>query len=257
MQSSPVEQNAGRLGRFTASTFADLMTEPRSKADKEAGLLSVTARRLVVRKALERLTGRSMDPGVDTGATRRGLALEPAALHIIGEHWQPVYLCTWQIYGDNLGATPDALVDDGRSTFDLKCPVDPVVVVEYAMAVQDGDFGSLLAWDKGYAWQIMVQALVSGTKQAWLGYFTDRLPVVRLTEDERNMAQHLIDQRCEQMSQEKVYPYTYDYASDGYYYAAKTFTLTDEIAKQITDKLERCEAECVNIMHKIKALLNQ
>lgn len=261
MIAAPTQDNrpawhASRIGRFTASSFGQLMTEPRSNSAREAGQLSETAKAVVIAKAIERITGVVVQTE-STPVMRRGLLLEPAALHILGRVWRPLEPCTWQPYGDNFGSTPDALVDKGTATMDMKCPGSPVDVVRFAMEVEDGDFGSLLAWDKDYAWQIMVQALTSGCDTAHLVYFTDRLPVYKLDHDELHEAQTLIDQRAEQYSQESIYPWSYTYASDGYYYAAKTFTLTDEIAKQITDKLERCEAECVNIMHKIKALLNQ
>ncbi len=263
MIAAPTQQDRAawhgtRIGRFTASRFGALMTQPRSKADRDAGKCGAVAMAYITAKAVERLTGVPMDDGEDKGfAARRGLLLEPAALHILNKVWRQCDPCTWQAYGDNLGSTPDALVDNGKATMDLKCPANPVDVVRFADEVIDGDFDTLLGWDTMYAWQIMVQALTTGCGTAHLVYFTDRLPVYKLDHDELHEAQTLIDQRAEQYSQESIYPWSYTYASDGYYYAAKTFTLTDEIAKQITDKLERCEAECVNIMHKIKALLNQ
>ena len=46
-----------RLGVFTSSQIANLMTEPRSKKDKEAGLLSQTAISYIESKAVEVIYG--------------------------------------------------------------------------------------------------------------------------------------------------------------------------------------------------------
>jgi hypothetical protein len=243
-----------RIGRFTASTFGQLMTEPRSKAEREAGAWGKTAQGLITAKAIERLTGKWMND-VDTQPMRRGLLLEPAALYLLSKHWRTVEGVTWQAWGDNFGSTPDALVDRGAATMDIKCPGNAADVVRFADEVVDGDFDSLLAWDKGYAWQIMCQALTCGVKDCWLVYFTDRLPIHVLTNDERQEVQTLIDLRAEQHSQESFFPWRYDFASEGYFYAAKMFTLTDEIEGRIISTLARAEAECVATVERLKPLL--
>src|SRR5690606_19709466 len=191
-----------------------------------------------------RITGMPMDDGDDKGpSARRGLLLEPAALHLLNERWRPVDPTTWQPYGDDLGSTPDALVDHGRGTLDLKCPANPADVVRFGMDVQDGDFLSLCGWNRNYAWQVMVQALTCGCNEAHLVYFTDRLPVHKLTNDERDVVQDIIDHRAEQYSQESTWPWSYTYASQGYLYVARSFTLTDEIRERILATLDRAVKE--------------
>lgn len=243
-----------RIGRFTASTFGALMTQPRSKADREAGKFGATAMSLITAKAIERLTGVWAND-VDTPLMRRGLLLEPAALHILDNHWRPCDITTWQPWGENFGSTPDALVDRGAATLDLKCPGNYVDVVRFEDEVIDGDFDTLLAWDTAYAWQIMCQALTCGVKECWLVYFTDRLPIHKLTDDERQEVQLLIDHRAEQESQERLYPWSYLYGSDGYFFSAKKFTLTTEIEEQILSTLERAEVECVKTMDRLRPIL--
>lgn len=243
-----------RVGRFTASTFGQLMTEPRSKAARDAGELSETAKTLVAAKAVERLTCVWIKTD-ETPIMKRGLLLEPGALHILSKEWMPIDMCSWQPYGDNCGATPDGLVDQGRATMDLKCPGNAAEVVRFADEVVDGDFDSLLEWDRDYAWQIMVQALVCGVKTAHLVYFTDRLPVIRLSDEQRDEAQRVIDHFAEQRSQESLYPWQYTLASSGYFYAAKSFTLTNDIEVRIKGALERAEAECLRVMDRYRAIL--
>ena len=44
-----------------------------------------------------------------------------------------------------------------------------------------------------------------------------------------------IDQRADLYSREHTFPWSYTYASAGYFYAARQFTLTDEIQRTILD----------------------
>ena len=203
MIAAPTQQDRAawkdtRIGRFTASRFGALMTQPRSKAAREAGAFGAEGTGYIFAKAIERLTGVPMDDAGSTPVMRRGLLLEPAALHILSTAWKPCEACTWQAYGDNLGSTPDALVEAGHATMDLKCPGNPADVVRFADEVVDGDFDTLLAWDSTYAWQVMVQALTCGCDTAHLVYFTDRLAIHRLTDEQLQEAQTLIDLRAEQ-----------------------------------------------------------
>lgn len=227
-------------------------------AARAAGALPFGAEALgmIRSKAIERLTGYHMADGVETAGSRRGLLLEPAALHILSRVWRPLDTCTWQAYGDNLGSTPDALVDGGKSTMDLKCPVNPADVVAFADEVPDGDFNSLIAWDSRYAWQVMVQALTCGCDTAHLVYFTDRLPIHKLATDDLQEAQTLIDLRADQHSQESVFPWSYQYATDGYFFAARSFPLTEEIKATILSTLDRAERACIETMERLRPLLS-
>lgn len=246
-----------RIGRFTASTFGQLMTKPRSTSAKEAGEMSETAKALISAKAVERLTGVWIKTD-ETPMMKRGLLLEPGAIHILSARWKPIDACTWQSHGDNAGATPDGLIreDDGTiSTMDLKCPGNAADVVRFADEVQSGDFDSMLAWDRDYAWQIMVQAHVCGCKAAWIVYFTDRLPVLTLSDEERDEAQRIIDHFAEQHSQESAFPWSYQLASKGFFFAARRFDLTEEISQRIESTLAKAEAECRRVMERYAEVL--
>ena len=243
-----------RIGRFTASTFWMLMTQPKSKAAREAGEWSETAKSLITAKAIERLTGTWIKTD-DTSPMRRGLLMEPAALHILSQVWRHIDLCTWQPYGETLGSSPDGLVDNGTGTMDLKCPGNPADVVRFADEVVSGDFESLRSWDASYAWQIMVQALTCGVEECHLVYFTDRLPVFTMSDDLRNEAQTLIDERAEQYSQESPYPWSYSLNGSGYFWAAKSFTINADIREAILSTHALADAECARVMDRLRPLL--
>ena len=77
VQGSPAWREL-RLGKITASRFKDVLTEPRSKADKEAGKLSVTAQSYQLELGAEILTGLD-DSLPPTRAMEWGTENEPAA----------------------------------------------------------------------------------------------------------------------------------------------------------------------------------
>lgn len=243
-----------RIGRFTASTLGMLMTQPRSKAAREAGEMSETAKSLIAAKAVERLTGIWIKTD-EVPIMKRGLLLEAGALHLLSEVWTPIDACTWQPYGENAGATPDGLMFNGRATMDLKCPGNAAQVVMFGDQVVEDDFDSLLAWDSAYAWQIMMQALACGVTEAWLVYFTDRLPVYKMDEATRDAVQTVIDAQAELHSQESEFPWHYRFATDGYYFSAKRFTLTDARKVLIEATLMNAEVECQIMMDRFRPLL--
>lgn len=270
--------HATRLGRFTASDIGKLFTEPRTltaqhvreyiyllpdtkptaktfKAElrekiREAGihLFGDTALGLIASKAGERLTGVS-EYGASTRSMDRGTMLEHAARVLLSRYWKQIDQVTFQAYGDNAGATPDGLTDGGNATIDIKCPEAFGDVILFDQMIGDVcDFDALESWNKNYAWQIMMQAKCAGTKYGWLVYFTDRLPITKITDVERMEVQAILDYVGERMSEENMFPKTYTFASDGFHYAAKRFELTEERSKRIDQVLEAAEIECARFM---------
>lgn len=120
-QGSP-EWFAQRLGRITASNFGALMTLPRSKKDREAGLISETARTYLVKKVSEVLTGMSKE--FTTQSMEWGSETEDEARKIYElENMVEVKQIGFAILESNpiVGGSPDGLVgDDG--IIEIKCP---------------------------------------------------------------------------------------------------------------------------------------
>jgi hypothetical protein len=190
-----------------------------------------------------------------TGSMRRGTVLEFAALFLLTQYWKPVDGCLTKFYGDNAAATPDGLVDDATATMDLKCPESFADVLRYAEEVPDGDFDALEAWNKTYAWQVMMQAKASGLKYGYLVYFTDRMPWVKLTDEDQEHVRLILETACERASQESEYPYHYTFASDGFAFAARRFELTEERSKRIDQVLQAAEVECVTLAETYRTLM--
>ena len=71
-----------------------------------AGAFGAAGTNYITAKAIERVTGVAMDDGEAYGfSARRGLLLEPAAMHLLTGAWQVPSACTWQPFGTHLGST--------------------------------------------------------------------------------------------------------------------------------------------------------
>lgn len=233
-----------RIGRFTASSMGKLMTEPRSAADKAAGKFGETALSLIKAKAVERVTQRPSHTAA-TWSMRRGVLLEHAACELLSTYWQECFACTWMPIGENSGATPDFLLRDG-SPGDIKCKEDEALVFDLATEVHDWE--SLLKWNKDEAWQIATQAMAAGTTKATLLYFTDKLQVVRITDEEYQAANGIMQLMGDKLFEltGQVYEYTFNYAdgNPGFMFVAKTVDIPTEAFDRIKAVLERAEVAC-------------
>jgi hypothetical protein len=117
-----------RLGKVTGSKASAVYTDPRTKADKEAGKLSATAKKYCNEKVSEIMTGTIRQ--VSTSATEWGKMYEPeAAVHIA------VIYPDFEYFGGNdhrffhyskfAGGSPDGLIRSLLRVVEIKCPEDP------------------------------------------------------------------------------------------------------------------------------------
>lgn len=159
------EWYASRLFRFTSSELGKLMTEPRSKADKEAGKLSATAEEYIFDKLAEYLTdGTCLDyRQIDTREIKWGNAHEEAARAAYERRTgRSVELVGFVGYGDYFGGSPDGLVgDDGL--IEIKCPYNSSVHARYLLMRTPEDLRKLRP---EYYAQMQGNMLVTGRKWA-------------------------------------------------------------------------------------------
>ena len=120
-----------RLGRLTASRFGDLLTQPRSTKDKEAGIVSQTTKSYLIEKLSEVLTGTSREfdnEGMDWGTQTEQEAREFYEFQNIAEVEQTGFVVLKE--NPMVGCSPDGLVgEDG--TLEIKCPFNTNNMVEY------------------------------------------------------------------------------------------------------------------------------
>lgn len=111
-----------RLGRLTASSFGCLMTMPRSKKDREAGLISKTTESYLIKKVSEVLTGTSKE--LKTEALEWGSVTEDEARKMYElENIVKVEQIGFATLKSNsiVGGSPDGLVD-AKGMIEIKCP---------------------------------------------------------------------------------------------------------------------------------------
>lgn len=244
LQTDRKEWSDIRTGRFTGSTNGDLMSEPRSKAAKEAGELSESAKTLIITKATEVIKGKPIKTAWSYDM-KRGTALEPAMRYLLSQYWQSLERTSLQHDGLWM-TTPDSLLRCGEPV-DTKCPGE-VVLAKFATEVPDGDFQALKDFDRGYAYQLVTQAAACGSTHANLVYCTDKIKAIPLSEKDQAIlfgtglhSEHegLIAEGCEDVFAETGHPFEYNWHdqhdSPGFAFIARRF----EIPKEEIEALER------------------
>lgn len=165
-----------RMGRFTGSEIHKLMTTQRGgkgfgktavsyiyAKQAERNVPAYILRDDEMREAYyERVSGGSK-------ATRYGTQYEADARRAF-ERWAKTktYDCSFVYYGDDMGASPDALVcEDGKlGVLEIKCPFDPAIFRLYVNEIKDGE--TLKSVRPEYWWQMQLEMLCVG---ADYGYF--------------------------------------------------------------------------------------
>lgn len=161
-QQQNVEWAKQKLGRFSCSQYYRLMTEPKLKADKEAGNLSDGAMTYVYECVAERITGVRAKDEFTSKYTDWGINYEPVA--------KKIYETVWGVKVDdtgyiphliNQGGSPDGLVgDDG--IIEIKCPFTITSHLEHKLKP--------LASKPEYYWQCLGYLLTTGRK--WIDFIS-------------------------------------------------------------------------------------
>lgn len=165
-----------RMGRFTGSEIHKLMTTQRG--GKGFGKTAVSyiyakqAERNVPAYILRNSNTRELYYERVSGgskATRYGTEWEADA-RLSFERWAKTktYDCSFVYYGDDMGASPDALVcEDGKlGVLEIKCPFDPAIFRLYVNEIKDGE--TLKSVRPEYWWQMQMEMLCVGAEY---GYF--------------------------------------------------------------------------------------
>jgi len=149
-----------RLGRFSCSQFYRLMTEPRAKADKEAGNLSDGAMTYVLECVAEKITGKKAKDDFTSKFTEWGIDNEPIAKGIYNSVFECfIEDCKYIPYGDFCGGSPDGFIgEDG--IIEIKCPYTITSHLEHKL--------NHLKDKPEYYWQCLGYLLITGRK--WIDF---------------------------------------------------------------------------------------
>lgn len=149
-----------RLGRFSASQFYRLMTEPKLKADKEAGNLSQGAMTYVYECVAEKLTGKKAKEDFSSRFTEYGVMMEPIAKGIYNAVFDVSIEDSDYIPRDEYsGGSPDGLVGEDGAV-EIKCPYTITSHLEHSL--------NDLRDKPDYFWQCIGYLLITGRK--WIDF---------------------------------------------------------------------------------------
>lgn len=156
------EWYAQRLGRFSCSQMFRLMTEPRSKAEKEAGNLSDGAMTYVYECVAEKITGKKAKEEFTSKFTDWGIQFEPIAKGIYSAVFGcPIVDSEYIPYIHNAGGSPDGMVgEDGL--VEIKCPFTITAHLEHKL--------ENINEKPEYYWQCMGYLLI--TKRKWIDFIS-------------------------------------------------------------------------------------
>jgi hypothetical protein len=192
-----VEQNSEqwdrlRIGRFTASEIHKLMTEPRSKAAKENGELSETAKNYIMVKVAETLSGRK-NPDSYAYPIVYGKETEPEAIEYFiertGFNYEKIGFIA---FSDHAGGSPDGLVN-GNEILEIKCPWSIATQVDYLMLTDQYDLKRMFP---EYYWQCQANLLFTDTKLCHFVTYDPRYEESKFKMTHLKVAPHADDQQA-------------------------------------------------------------
>lgn len=181
MEQRSSEWFAARVGRLTASRFADVMNVLKD------GSPGANRRALVTMLAVERLTGEPVET-FQNDAMRRGTELEPAARAAYEAHTGELVEEVGFIRHpalDFVGVSPDGLLGD-EGLVELKCPAN---MAKHLDGLRSDEHA------REYRWQLQGQLWVTGRKWVDAVSFDPRFPehlrlaICRVVRDEPAIAQ--------------------------------------------------------------------
>jgi hypothetical protein len=161
------------------------MTEPRTKADKEAGKWSQTAETYIVRKAMEETTGMQVvevtGRAVDHGNEWEEHALRTLQTAIASPDEQTQLKPSFKLFNEYSGASPDAFMYYKPLAMtlgvEIKCPFNPI---NHFWHSQVHDNESLKEIDSDYYWQVQMNMMTFNIPYWIFASFDPRQPDHRM-----------------------------------------------------------------------------
>jgi hypothetical protein len=161
-----------RCGKFTASEIYKLMTEPRNKADKEAGKFSQGAMTYIKTKVAEELTG-LVHQDSNAYPLVYGQDMEVNAKEYLREvKGYDIKEVGFVAFTDHAGGSPDGHIGEDE-VLEIKCPFNSANHVEYLMMKTPED---LYDFKPEYYYQIQANVLFAKRKQGRFVSFDPRMP---------------------------------------------------------------------------------
>lgn len=144
------------------SALGALFTEPKAKADKDAGLLSATAKTYLLKAYKEEVWGRRKD--ISTKQIQKGILCEPALIELLAEvDGKPYEKNTERKSNDWITGEPDIIFED--LIIDGKASYEPDTFLPHLITLQEKK-----EIDKGYNYQLQGYMWLFDKPKARLSY---------------------------------------------------------------------------------------
>jgi hypothetical protein len=155
-----------------ASSVGYLMTDPQSKADKEAGMLSKTAQRHLLDVYIAEKYGRKRD--IQTKQMKKGIEVEDQSIELLNKYWGTSYSKNQDRYTNGFITGHPDILDSGK-VVDIKSSYDLWTFL--------GNLPDKL--DSLYYWQLMSYMWLTGATKGYIAYCLSNTPFGIVEQEKR------------------------------------------------------------------------
>lgn len=155
-----------------ASSVGYLMTDPQSKADKEAGILSKTAQRHLLDVYIAEKYGRKRD--IQTKQMKKGIEVEDQSIELLNKYWGTSYSKNQDRYTNGFITGHPDILDSGK-VVDIKSSYDLWTFL--------GNLPDKL--DSLYYWQLMSYMWLTGATKGHIAYCLSNTPFGIVEQEKR------------------------------------------------------------------------
>ena len=155
-----------------ASSVGYLMTDPQSKADKEAGMLSKTAQRHLLDIYIAEKYGRKRD--IQTKQMKKGIEVEDQSIELLNKYWGTSYSKNQDRYTNGFITGHPDILDSGK-VVDIKSSYDLWTFL--------GNLPDKL--DSLYYWQLMSYMWLTGATKGHIAYCLSNTPFGIVEQEKR------------------------------------------------------------------------
>ena len=157
-----------------ASSVGYLMTEPQSKADKEAGLLSKTAQKHLLEVYIAEKYGRKRD--IQTKQMKKGVEVEQDSIEMLSKYMKmPLFKNENRFSNAYITGLPDIV--NGNMIIDIKSSYDLWTFM--------GNLPDKL--DSLYYWQLMSYMWLTDTEKGYIAYCLSNTPFGIMEQEKKSL----------------------------------------------------------------------
>jgi len=157
-----------------ASSVGYLMTDPQSKADKEAGILSKTAQRHLLDVYIAEKYGRKRD--IQTKQMKKGIEVEDDSINLLNNYWGVNYLKNQHRFTNKyISGHPDIITVNPNKVIDIKSSYDLWTFL--------GNLPDKL--DSLYYWQLQSYMWLTGASVGYITYCLVNTPFGIVEQEKR------------------------------------------------------------------------